>query len=318
MPSKLQKGLVKTNLKPSSAGINNVPTIVPPTTQLQITTNTDPTKTKLPLKTNVDVMNKTSPVSSLLPTPKSNISYSSIANDLSPTKRNSTKPSRQASLLKRKNDDSRTQFSRNVRVAPFPHNRKSIIQTPKYISKNMVNKKAKAVQQPRISKKKSTSSIEAQSNVEIKELRTENTKLLSEVEKLRLENEKLQAEKKELMQEKGLLTADVCQMEHRLACEDSRVIELEEEVADLRKQCSILKREHDQIDRDRVHFRNELDIANNLIIEQATTMSDQQALIEELMTQIDEQERVCQDLQNAIDTFKTNHALNDKTVSKEN
>jgi hypothetical protein len=96
MPSKLQKGLVKTNLKPPSAGINNVPTIPPSTTQLplpQITTtsntqitaaatNVDQTiKSKLrpPLKTNVDTMSsKTSSVSSL---PKS---HSSITNDLTP------------------------------------------------------------------------------------------------------------------------------------------------------------------------------------------------------------------------------------------
>src|SRR6266542_2853048 len=82
---KSQKGLVKTNLKPPSAGINNVP---PSTTLPQITTsntqittaaatNVDQTtKKKLrPLKTNVDTMNKTSTVSSL---PKSNIFHSSI------------------------------------------------------------------------------------------------------------------------------------------------------------------------------------------------------------------------------------------------
>lgn len=149
------------------------------------------------------------------------------------------------------------------------------------------------------------------SPTEVEELRLENTKLRAELEKLRIEktkilaeNEQLHAEKKGLMQEKGALTVDVCQMEHRLACEESRVLELEECIVDLSKQCSLFNREHDHIDRDRAHYKGELETANTFIVEQSNTMTDQQSLIEELMTQLDEQEKICQDLQNVIDTFK--------------
>ncbi|CAG8659925.1 5010_t:CDS:1, partial [Acaulospora morrowiae] len=55
----------------------------------------------------------------------------------------------------------------------------------------------------------------------------------------------------------------------------------------------------------------ELEAANTLIIEQSNTMTDQQSLIEDLMTQLDEQERVCQNLQKAIDTFKSKNTHTD-------
>jgi hypothetical protein len=305
--SKSQKGLVK---KPSSTGINKSPNMLSSTTQpTQIApsaaTNVDQTKKmRSSLKTNIDTTNKTSPVSGLLPSTKSSIS-SSVTNDIkSPAKKSlAAQTVKQTSLLKRKSDNTRTQLG----AAPSSNNRKSTIQTPKSISNNTSRKKETSVQQQsRISTKNSTNLTTSTRN---NEPRTGTAKLLAEIEKLRAENNKLKVENKGLMQEKGLLTADVCQMEHRLACEESRVIELEVDAADLR---SLLNGKHNQLG-DHVHYRSELDIANNLIMEQAIIMSDQQSLIEELMTQLDEQERVCQDLQNVIDSFKTKHdVLGDK------
>ena len=303
MPSKLQKGLVK---KPSLVGINKSPNVLSSTTQPQITTKiasaaaaNDVDQTKRPPKTNVDTTNKTSSVSRLLPSKTSTTSSSSIINDLKgPAKRNLSAQTVKQTM--RKNDDIRTQFG----AAPS-NNRKP---TPKSTSNNTPRKKAAPIkQQSRISMKNSTLTTSTRNN----ETRTGTTKLLAEIEKLRSENVKLQTVNKELMQEKGSLTVEICQMEHRLACEESRVIELEVDAADLRKQCnSLLNGKHDQLG-DHIHYRSELDIANNLIMEQAIMMSDQQSLIEDLMTQLDEQERVCQDFQNVIDTFKMKHNILD-------
>ncbi|RIA82576.1 hypothetical protein C1645_788093 [Glomus cerebriforme] len=261
-------------------------------------------------KTNIDVTNKSSPVRSMLPSPKSSISSSITNESKSPTKRNLiAQTAKQTSLLKRKSEDI---TGRNVRVAPSSDNKKSNIQSPKSITSKITPRKkatSKTQQQSRISMKNSVNSTTPTRKTES---RTENIKLLAEIDELRAENKKLQAENKELRQEKGLLTVDVCQMEHRLACEESRVFELEVDVADLRKQCSLLNGKHDQLDRNRDQYQNELEIANNLIMEQAVTMSDQQSLIEELMAQLDEQERVCQDLQNVIDNFKTKHNILDE------
>lgn len=303
--SKLQKASVKTKVKPISTGINKSPNTLSSITQLpssQSTTtiNDDDaatTKSRPFIKTNIDVTNKTSPVRSMQPSPKPSIS-SSITNDLkSSTKKNTVQQTtKQSSLPKRKNE---VTHGRNARAAP------SQDQTPKSITKNTPRKKVTLTQQSRIFAKKSVDSSTSRKT----ELRTE--KLLAEIEELRTENRKLQAENKVLTQEKGLLTVDVCQMEHRLACEESRVFELEVEVTDLRKQSSLLNGKHDQLDRNR-DYRTELDMANdlimeqaNLIMEQSARMSDQEFLIQELLAQLDEQERVCQDLQNVIDNFKT-------------
>jgi len=316
--SKLQKVSVKTKLKPPTAGINKSPDDTPTsTTQLpspQSTTTgntptaaTTKTTTKLrpPTKTSIDTTNKISPVRSMLPSPKSSVSSSSIAKDpKSPIKRNLVvaQTVKQTSLSKRKNEDTP---GRSIRAAPSPNTKKSTIQTPKSIvTKNTPRKKATppVQEKSRISTKKSINSVVPTRKNE------GNIKLLAEIEELRAENKKLQAANKELMQEKGLLTVDVCQMEHRLACEESRVFELEVDVADLR---CLLNGKHNQLDRNSDHYRSELDIANNLIMEQAVTMSDQQSLIEELMAQLDEQENICQDLQNVIDNFKTKHSILD-------
>jgi len=238
----------------------------------------------------------------MLPSPKSSVSPSSNINDLkNPTKKNLVaQTAKQTSLPKRKIEDT---SGRNARAASSPNTKKSTTQTLKSITtKNTPRKKATSVQeQSRISTKKSL-------NPTVPTRKNGNMKLIAELEVLRAENKKLQAENKELMQEKGLLTADVCQMEHRLACEESRVIELEVDVADLR---CLLNGKNNQLDRNSNQYRSELDIANNLIMEQAVTMSDQQTLIEELMTQLDEQESICQNLQNIIENFKTKHNILD-------
>ncbi|CAG8523524.1 3049_t:CDS:2 [Rhizophagus irregularis] len=275
--SKLQKISVKTKLKSSSTGINKSPETPTSTTQLP------------------------SP-KSMLPSPKSSVSPSSNINDpKSPTKKIlAPQTAKQTSLTKRKIEDT---SGRTVRAASSPNIKKSTTQPPKSIAtKNTPRKKPTTVQeQSRISTKKPLNSTTPTR-------KNESMKLIAELKELRAENKKLQAENKELMQEKGLLTADVCQMEHRLACEESRVLELEVDVADLR---CLLNGKHHQIDRNNDHYRSELNIANNLIMEQAVTMSDQQSLIEELMSQLDEQENICQNLQNIIDNFKTKHNILD-------
>jgi hypothetical protein len=239
----------------------------------------------------------------MLPSPKSSVSPSSsnINDHKSPTKKIlAPQTAKQTSLTKRKIEDT---SGRTVRAASSPNIKKSTTQPPKSIAtKNTPRKKATTVQeQSRISTKKPLNSTTPTR-------KNESMKLIAELKELRAENKKLQAENKELMQEKGLLTADVCQMEHRLACEESRVLELEVDVADLR---CLLNGKHHQIDRNNDHHRSELNIANNLIMEQAVTMSDQQSLIEELMSQLDEQENICQNLQNIIDNFKTKHNILD-------
>jgi hypothetical protein len=312
--SKSQKILVKTKLKSPSTGINKSPDTPTSTTQLPSpkststsnasTAATTKTTTRLrpSIKTSIDATNKTSLVRSMLPSPKSSVSPSSNSNDpKSPTKRNLVaQTSKQTSLSKRRNEDT---TGRTVRAASSPNTKKSTTQTPKSIpTKNTPRKKATPVkEQSRISTKKPLNST-------IPTRKNENMKLLAKIDELRAENKKLQAENRELMQEKGLLTADVCQMEHRLACEESRVLELEVDVADLR---SSLNGKNNQLDRNSNHYRSELDIANNLIMEQAVTMSDQQSLIEELMAQLDEQENICQNLQNVIENFKTKHNILD-------
>ncbi|CAG8567056.1 11826_t:CDS:2 [Racocetra fulgida] len=113
-------------------------------------------------------------------------------------------------------------------------------------------------------------------STEMDNLRTENSQLCLELERLRAEQAKILAENEKLKAEK---------------------IELLQEK-----------------ERDRAQYRNELEVANNLIIEQSTTMTEQQTLIEELMAQLDEQEQVCQDLHNMIDTFKAKQNLSSKEV----
>ncbi|POG70040.1 hypothetical protein GLOIN_2v1620345 [Rhizophagus irregularis DAOM 181602=DAOM 197198] len=87
------------------------------------------------------------------------------------------------------------------------------------------------------------------------------------------------------------------------------------ELKELRAENKKLQAENKELmqekDRNNDHYRSELNIANNLIMEQAVTMSDQQSLIEELMSQLDEQENICQNLQNIIDNFKTKHNILD-------
>lgn len=313
--SKSQKVSVKTKLKSPSTGINKSPDTFTSTTQLPspkstITSNaptaaTTKTTTKIrpPIKTSIDATNKTSLVRSMLPSPKSSVSPSSNINDpKSPTKKNLvTQVAKQTSLPKRKIEDT---SGRTVRAASSPNTKKSTTQTPKSITtKNTPRKKATPVQeQSRTSTKKSLNSATPTRNNGGK------VKLLAQIEELRAENKKLYTENRELMQDKGLLTADVCQMEHRLACEESRVLELEVDVADLR---SLLNGKTNQLDRNNNQYRSEIDIANNLIMEQAVTMSDQQSLIEELMSQLDEQENICQNLQNIIENFKTKHNILD-------
>ncbi|RHZ80611.1 hypothetical protein Glove_134g205 [Diversispora epigaea] len=217
----------------------------------------------------------------------------------------------------RKNDDNFSQFGRNVRVAPFVPNSKNGKKASIAISNKssgLSGSRSSLTKRNLFNRKKNltlNSRPHNSSQTEVEELRSENFKLREELEKLRdektkilAENEQLQAEKRGLIQEKGVLTVDVCQMEHRLACEESRVIKLEECFVDLSKQCSLLNREHDQLDRDRVHFKDELETANTFIVDQSNTVTDQQSLIEELMNQLDEQEKICQNLQNVIDTFK--------------
>ncbi|GES77328.1 hypothetical protein GLOIN_2v1620345 [Rhizophagus clarus] len=281
--SKLQKISLPS---PKSTLTSNAPTVAT-------------TKSRPYIKTSIDASNKTSLVRSMLPSPKSSVSpTSNIYDPKSPIKRNLvTQTAKQTPLMKRKIEDS---SGRTVRAASSPNTKKSTIQIPKSITtKNMPRKKATSAQDQ--SRKKSFNST-------IPTRKNENMKLLTEIEELRAENKKLQAVNRELMQEKGLLTADVCQMEHRLACEESRVLELEVDVADLR---SLLNGKNNQIDRNNDHYRSELDIANNLIMEQAVTMSDQQSLIEELMSQLDEQEGICQNLQNIIENFKTKQNILD-------
>lgn len=310
--TKLQKISVKTKLKSPATGINKSPETSTSTTQLPspkstptrnvstaATTTKPTTKLRPPIKTSIDATNKSSLVRSMLPSPNSTVSPSSNINDpKSPIKKNLvSQTAKQSSLSKRKID---VTSGRTVRAASSSNTKKSTSQTPKSIAtKNTPRKKATTVQeQSRISTKNPLNSTNP----------TRNIKLLTEIKELRAENKKLQAENKELIHDKGLLTADVCQMEHRLACEESRVLELEVDVADLR---SSLNGKHHQLDRNNEHYRSELDIANNLIMEQAVTMSDQQSLIEELMSQLDEQETICQNLQNIIENFKSKHNILD-------
>ncbi|CAG8529281.1 7310_t:CDS:2 [Diversispora eburnea] len=304
--SKLQRSSsMSTKLKPPSAGIKNLPPSSP-------TSPTSPTKNPVATtKNHNSAEQQTSPI-------HSPVLHTRLRQPLKLNNDSTT----------RKNDDNFSQFGRNVRVAPLVPNSKNGKKTTIAISNKssgLSGTRSSLTKRNLFNRKKNLTlnsrPHNSSSQIEMEELRSENSKLREELEKLRdektkilAENEQLQSEKRGLIQEKGVLTVDVCQMEYRLACEESRVIKLEECFVDLNKQCSLLNREQNQLDRDRAHFQGELETANTFIVDQSNTVTDQQSLIEELMTQLDEQEKICQDLQNVIDTFKNpNLSENDES-----
>ncbi|CAG8752484.1 8716_t:CDS:1 [Dentiscutata erythropus] len=184
--------------------------------------------------------------------------------------------------MKRKNEDNASQVGRNVR---------------KVLSNNKSGQSSLQ-----------TRKLELE---ELKTLREENILLNKEIEKMKAERKrlleernKLREEKRLSTQEKGTLMADVCQMEHRLACEEARVVELEEIRANCQNHLSILNGENIQLDRDRDLYRNELNIANEKILIHAKRLSEQQSLIDVLTTKLQEQEKICQDLRNSIGKLK--------------
>ncbi|CAG8842312.1 12983_t:CDS:1, partial [Gigaspora margarita] len=146
---------------------------------------------------------------------------------------------------------------------------------------------------------------------ELKTLREENLLLGKEIEQMRAERKKLLEERSKLREEKrrsalekGTLMADVCQMEHRLACEEARVVELEEIRANCQNQLSILNGENIQLDRDRDLYRSELNVANEKILSQSKKLTEQKSFIDVLTTKLQEQEKICQGLRNSIDKLK--------------
>ncbi|CAJ0842792.1 3067_t:CDS:2, partial [Entrophospora sp. SA101] len=163
----------------------------------------------------------------------------------------------------------------------------------------------------------------------IEQVRGENNKLFDENEKLSEENnkfandvEQLRAERNKLDNDKCSLLVDICQMEHRLACEELRVNELEEELTDVRRQYSLLNVEHEELDRDRTQYREqcnllniereeldrdraryrgELELANVKVAEQEELISKQKYIVEGLTTSLEDKEETNKKLQKIID-----------------
>ncbi|CAG8509351.1 6985_t:CDS:1 [Cetraspora pellucida] len=213
--------------------------------------------------------------------------------------------------MKRKNEDNVSQVGRNVRKI-LPNN-KSEQNFTTVSNNNKTSNKSRSVLSQTPAKKKVTESLQTRKLEleEVKTLREENIVLSKEIEEMKAERKrlleersKLREEKRRSMLEKGTLMADVCQMEHRLACEEARVVELEEIRANCQNQLSILNGENIQLDRDRDLYRNELNIANEKILTQTKKLTEQQSFIDVLTTKLQEQEKISKGLRNSIEKLK--------------
>ncbi|CAG8721413.1 11005_t:CDS:1 [Racocetra persica] len=213
--------------------------------------------------------------------------------------------------MKRKNEDNASQVGRNVRkIQPNSKSEKNVT-TVSNNNKTAIKGRSVLIQTPtnkKVADSLQTRKLELE---ELKTLREENTTLNKEIEQMKAERKRLLEERSKLREEKrrstlekGTLMADVCQMEHRLACEEARVVELEEIRANCQNQLSILNGENIQLDRDRDLYRNELNIANEKILTQTKKLTEQQSLIDVLTTKLQEQENICQGLRNSIEKLK--------------
>ncbi|CAG8454108.1 20769_t:CDS:2 [Dentiscutata erythropus] len=270
------------------SSVSRLPSRLPTTGHSEITTSqkslTIPTSQKSSMmRTNLKPPTTISKPSSSITPPQSGIQSSTIEVESSPPNHSAAMNTRLRQPLKLKNDSNNAIRKNEESFPQFGRNTRVAPYDPLGTTKFSGNSNIKSNPSSRtlFNLKKSNSLSVRSSNVpstEMDNLRTENSQLRIELERLRAEQAKILAENEQLKAEN---------------------IEL-------------LKGK----ERDLAQYRNELEIANNLIIEQSTTMTEQQSLIEELMAQLDEQEQVCQDLHNMIDTFKDKQNLSAKVENK--
>ncbi|CAG8483568.1 6803_t:CDS:2 [Cetraspora pellucida] len=268
------------------SSVSRLPSRLPTTGHSEITTSqkslTIPTSQKSSMiRTNLKPPSTVSkPTSSLIPS-QSVIQSSTTEVESSPPNHSATMNTRLRQPLKMKNDSNNAMRKNDESFSQFGRNTRVAPYDPLGTSKLSSNSNLKSNPSTRTLfnlKKSNSLSVRSGStpSTEMDNLRTDNSQLRIELERLRAEQAKILAENEKLKAEKTEF--------------------LQEK------------------ERDRAQYRNELEVANNLIIEQSTTMTEQQTLIEELMAQLDEQEQVCQDLHNMIDTFKAKQNLSPKEV----
>ncbi|CAG8674501.1 6874_t:CDS:2 [Acaulospora morrowiae] len=223
--------------------------------------------------------------------------------------------------LKRKNDDNYSQQTRNVRNVPFRNKpeqpsadkpESSKLNTNRTITKarTTINKSTNNVSELR---KKQPDSAASSNKRDLETLREENNLLVAELEQLKVEQKKWLAEKEQLEEEKKQsilnkksLLNEVCQMEHRLACEEAKVIELDEALNNYRNHLSILGNENKDLDEERTRYKNDIKSAKDRILTQSEKLAEQQSHITVLELRLQEQEQICQDLRNTIEVLKAN------------
>ncbi|CAG8727935.1 18023_t:CDS:2, partial [Racocetra persica] len=264
------------------SSVSRLPSRLPTTGHSEITTSqkslTIPTSQKSStIRTNLKPPSTVSKqASSLIPSQSSTNDEES-----SPPNHSATMNTRLRQPLKMKNDSKNAMRKNDESFPQFGRNTRVAPYDPLGTSKLSSNPNVKSNPSTRtLFNLKKSNSLSVRSgntpSAEMDNLRTENSQLCIELERLRAEQAKILAENE------------------KLKAENTELLQEKE--------------------RDRTQYRNELEVANNLIIEQSTTMTEQQTLIEELMAQLDEQEQVCQDLHNMIDTFKAKQNLSSKEV----
>ncbi|PKK80117.1 hypothetical protein RhiirC2_725289 [Rhizophagus irregularis] len=273
--SKLQKISVKTKLKSSSTGINKSPETPTSTTQLPSPKSTSTSNSPIAATTTT-----TKSTTKLRPPIKTSIdatNKSSLVRSMLPSPKSSVSPS-------------------------------SNINDPKSPTKKILA--PQTAKQTSLTKRKiddtSGRTVRAASSLNIKKSTTQPPKSIA--------TKNTPRKKPTTVQEQSRITTKK-PLNSTTPTRKNESMKLITELKELRAENKKLQAENKELmqekDRNNDHYRSELNIANNLIMEQAVTMSDQQSLIEELMSQLDEQENICQNLQNIIDNFKTKHNILD-------
>ncbi|RHZ75613.1 hypothetical protein Glove_212g43 [Diversispora epigaea] len=238
-------------------------------------------------------------------------------------------PVKSNSNLKRKNEDN-SQIKRNIRKDPYHHKpsnnqqpesspARSIYSRYNNNNNNNNNNKNRTVKKsPSINKKKplKVNELEAKSeilarNQNLEILRKENKSLGTEVETLKADQNKWIIEKENLEKEsnqdnlkKSTLLNEVCQKEHFLACEEAKLVELEEKLDSSRKNIIRLNEENKQFDMEQVQYKYNITSANDQILIQFEKLTEQQSQIEILEIKLKEQEERCQEIRDQIAVLK--------------